>query len=193
MLRAYSTFPSGGKLVEPYYIESVEDRHGNILEKHQHQQFAQVLSPEVASITTWLLEQVARGGTATRAYRELRVTLGGKTGTTDSYKDLWFVGFTNDIITGTWVGYDQPTSVGAGHTGGWTALPIWIDYMKTAVKGYEDRPFRMRGDIEWAEIDEEKGTRVTTGGRRYPFIRGTEPESSGVAAGQLTSDDLTEL
>jgi penicillin-binding protein 1A len=193
LLRAYSTFASGGALIEPYYIEQVLDRDDNVLESHQPKKFAQVITPEVASITTWLLQGVATGGTGARAYNELRVPVAGKTGTTDDHKDTWFVGFTSSLITGTWIGYDKPRSLGAGHTGGKTALPPWIAYMKEAKKTYAAKSFPMRGNIEWANIDEEKGIHVTSGGRAFPFITGTVPESSGVAAGQVTAEDLTEL
>ena len=123
----------------------------------------------------------------------MKIPVAGKTGTTDSQKDAWFVGFTSELITGTWVGYEKPRNLGAGHTGGQTALPSWIDFMKFAKKKYPNKRFAERGEIEWANIDEEKGIHVTSGGRTYPFIKGTVPESSGVAAGQVTAEDLMEL
>ena len=89
--------------------------------------------------------------------------------------------------------YEKPQNMGAGHTGGVTALPPWIEYMKFATKNYKNRSFPMRGEIVWANIDEEKGINITSGGRSYPFITGTVPESSGVAAGQVTAEDLMEL
>ena len=83
--------------------------------------------------------------------------------------------------------------MGAGHTGGVTALPPWIEYMSEAKKKYTNKRFQERGEIIWANIDEDKGINVTSGGRTYPFIPGTVPESSGVAAGQVTAEDLMEL
>jgi penicillin-binding protein 1A len=153
------------------------------------------MEPEVASITRWLLEGVVQGGTGFQASKQLELKgLGGKTGTTNDEKDTWFIGFTNDVITAVWVGYDQPRSLGISSTGGRTALPIWIDYMRVAAPKDKDRPFTLRGDIEWAQIDEEKGNRVSSGGRSYPFIEGTAPESTGLKAGQVSMDDLdTEL
>ena len=192
LLRAYSAFPSGGKLVEPYFIEEVRDIKGAVLEKHEPKEHQQVIEPEVAAITTWLLQGVVQEGTAARAGR-LGLNLGGKTGTTNDEKDAWFVGFSNDVITGVWVGYDQPRSMGVSSTGGKTALPIWMKYMEQAVPKEDDRPFPMRGDIEWASIEETTGRRVTSGGRRYPFLRDTVPESTGIAAGQVTTQDFTEL
>lgn len=192
LVRAYSGFASGGLLVEPYYIEEVTDRNGKVLEKHESADFERVMDPEVASIATWLLQGVVQGGTGHKASAELGLQgLAGKTGTTNDYKDTWFVGFTNDVITAAWVGYDQPRSLGVSSTGGRTALPIWIDYMREAAPKEKDRPFPMRGDIEWAQIDEATGRRVSGGGRSYPFIAGTTPESTGYKAGEVSMDDLT--
>ncbi len=193
LLRAYSTFATDGRLVQPYYIEKVLDRDGKVLEQHTPQEFPQVIRPEVASITNWLLQQVARAGTGAPAYQALRINIGGKTGTTQDYKDTWFVGFSPDVIAAAWVGFDEPRSLGVSSTGGRTSLPIWIDTMRVAAPPEKDRPFRMTGDLEWAIIDESRGTRVTSGGLSYPFIRGTAPSSTGVAAGELTVDDFTDL
>lgn len=195
LVRAYSAFPTGGQLIQPYTIEEVRDRNGNVLESHQNTQPLQVMTPEVASIATWLLQGVVQGGTASIAAGELgMVGLGGKTGTTNDFKDAWFIGFTNDVITATWVGFDQPRSLGQSSTGGRTALPIWIDYMRVAAPKERDRAFPMRGDIEWATIDEKTGRRVSGGGRAFPFLPGTAPESTGLQAGQVSMEDLaTEL
>ena len=195
MVRAYSGFASGGYLIEPYYIDEVRDRKGDVLEKHERQEFTPVMDPAVASIATWLLQGVVQGGTGYRASKELGLKgLAGKTGTTNEEKDTWFVGFTNDVITASWVGYDQPRSLGVSSTGGRTALPIWIDYMKAAAPKDADRPFPMRGEVEWASIDEKTGRRVSGGGIAYPFVKDTVPESSGLRAGQVAIEDLaTEL
>ena len=191
LVRAYSAFPSGGKLIEPYYVEEVRDRHGALLEQHAPTEFAQVMEPGVASITTWLLEGVVSEGTGNLAKRELGLAaLGGKTGTTNEEKDAWFVGFTNDTITSVWVGFDQPKSLGISSTGGRTALPIWIDYMRVAAPKSKDRPFTVRGPLDTANIDEETGRRVSEGGRTYPFLPGTAPESTGIGAGQVSLEDL---
>ena len=128
------------------------------------------------------------------AVAEGRLRLGGKTGTTNDEKDTWFVGMSPDVITAAWVGYDQPRTLGISSTGGRTALPIWMEYMREAAPKDKDRPFPIWGDIEWAQIEEETGRRVTDGGRRYPFLEDTTPEATGVSAGQVTLEDLaTEL
>ena len=195
LMRAYSAFASNGNLVEPYYIDSVRDRDGVLLEAHDTQKFKQVIEPGVASIATWLLQGVVDGGTGYKAKKALELRgLAGKTGTTNDEKDAWFVGFTPNIITAAWVGFDQPKSLGVSSTGGRTALPIWIDYMREAAPKSDDRSFKWDGDLEWAEIDEITGRHVSSGGRKYPFLEGTVPESTGIAAGQLTIDDIaTEL
>lgn len=193
LLRAYSPFATDGRLVQPYYIERVLDRDGEVLEQHSPQEFPQVIRPEVATIANWLLQSVITSGTGYDARRELGLTLGGKTGTSQDYKDTWFVGFSPDVLTAAWVGFDEPRSLGVSSTGGRTALPIWIDVMREAAPKSKDRPFPTYGEIDWATIDEKRGTRVTSGGLRYPFIRGTVPTSSGVAAGELTVEDFTEL
>ncbi len=192
MIRAYSAFASGGHLIQPYYVEEVKDRDGKVLESHKPQEFPQVMDPAVASIATWLLQGVVQGGTGARASVELKLQgLAGKTGTTNEEKDTWFVGFTNDVVTAAWVGYDQPRTLGVSSTGGRTALPIWIDYMKVAAPKDNDRPFPMRGEVEWASIDEKTGRRVSGGGASYPFVKGTVPESSGLRAGQVAIEDLS--
>ncbi len=195
MIRAYSAFSSGGKLVMPYYIEEVLDRDGTVLEQHTPEPFEQVLDPAVASIGTWLMQGVVQYGTAVRAKNALGLRgLAGKTGTTNDYKDAWFVGFTNDVITAAWVGYDQPRSLGISSTGGKTALPIWIDYMKVAAPKSKDRNFRMSSNVSYAQIDESSGKRVTEGGVQYPFLPGTVPESTGLREGQVGIEDVgTEL
>jgi penicillin-binding protein 1A len=195
LIRAYSAFPTGGRLVQPYTIEEVVDRDGNVLERHEPGPPVQVVEPAVASITTWLLEGVARYGTGAQAYQALRLEgLGGKTGTTNDEKDAWFVGFTPEVITAVWVGFDQPRSLGISSTGGRTALPIWIDYMKVAAPQSRDRAFPMRGALTYAMIDEATGRRVVSGGVSYPFLEGTVPEGSGLKAGQVSIEDIsTEL
>jgi membrane carboxypeptidase/penicillin-binding protein len=191
MIRSYSAFATGGKLIEPYYVEEVRDREGNVLEKHEPVEPPLVMDPAVASISNWLMEGVVQGGTASQAGRELGLKgLAGKTGTTNDEKDAWFVGYTNDVVTAVWFGFDQPRTLGVSSTGGRTALPVWIEYMKAAAPRDKDRPLPTRGDLQYAMIDEASGRRVTSGGVNYPFLAGTVPESTGAGAGQLMIEDL---
>jgi penicillin-binding protein 1A len=191
MVRAYSAFANSGRLVEPYTVVEVKDRHGKVLERHEAVEPPQVMDPAVASIGTWLMKGVVTNGTAARASSELNLRgLAGKTGTTNDEKDAWFVGYTNDVITAVWTGYDDPKSLGISSTGGRTSLPLFVDYMKVAAPKEKDRDFPMVGEIDWANIDEQTGYAVTGGGMSYPFLKGTVPESTGGRAGELTLEQL---
>ncbi len=190
LMRAYSAFAAEGKLIEPYYIEEVVDRDGEVLEKHAPAQHVQVIDPALASIMSWLLQGVVQEGTAARA-NSLGVTLAGKTGTTNDEKDTWFVGYSPDVITAVWVGFDTPKPLGISSTGGRTALPIWMEYMKVAAPKEKNRDFPMHSSLEWASIEDATGRRVERGGRRYPFLPDTAPQSTGISAGQVTLEDLT--
>ncbi|MEE2751413.1 MAG: penicillin-binding transpeptidase domain-containing protein, partial [Myxococcota bacterium] len=188
LTRAYTAFPTQGQVVDPYFIESVKDRDGNILEQHELAERRDAMEPPVAGIMTWLLEQVARSGTAARTNR-LGIHAAGKTGTTNDHKDAWFMGFTPDVITATWVGYDKPRSMGVSSTGGRVALPIWMEYMKTAYPKSRDRPFPIIPDVEWIPIDESNG-RVAIGGRSMPFLLDTIPKGPTLELGQKSTQDL---
>jgi penicillin-binding protein 1A len=133
LTRAYSVFPNQGALVEPMFIERIEDRDGRVLAENRPQK-RQVLNPRTAEIMTHLLMGVVERGTATRV-RVLGRPMGGKTGTTNRTRDAWFLGFTPSVITGTWVGMDDERSLGPKETGSQAAAPIFIAYMKEALKG----------------------------------------------------------
>jgi penicillin-binding protein 1A len=140
LTRAYSVFPNGGYLIDPVFIERIEDRDGRLLWEAKTQR-QQVIKPESAEIMTYLLQGVVQHGTATRV-RVLKRPMGGKTGTTNKTKDAWFIGFTPSLITGVWVGMDTEKSLGGRETGSQAAAPIFINYMAEALKGQpvEDFP-----------------------------------------------------
>lgn len=139
----------------------------------------QLIRPETAYVITSILQASVEeeGGTGQRA-RVLGRPTAGKTGSTSSYYDAWFMGYTADIATGVWVGYDQERPLGRGEVGGRTALPIWIDYMKEAHEGLPVRGFPMPDGIVFASIDNETGKLPSSSSRsvvRQAFIEGTEP------------------
>ena len=190
LARAYSVLaPPYGQKVEPYFIESVEDRDGNKLEEHQPIPNEQVVDPAVGGIGTWLLRHVATGGTGARS-NSLGTHVAGKTGTTNDYKDTWFVGFSPEVITAVWVGYDTPRSMGYGSTGSYVALPMWIDYMAVAWPKERDYPFPEIPGVTYASIDETTGGVVTSGGRGMPFLPGTVPTGQRIEAGQVSTEDF---
>jgi len=132
LIRAYSVFPNRGYLVEPTFIDRIEDRDGRVLwEARLRRQL--VLNQESADIMTQLLLGVVERGTATRV-RVLQRPMGGKTGTTNKTRDAWFIGFTPSLITGVWVGMDDERSLGPKETGSQAAAPIFISYMREALK-----------------------------------------------------------
>lgn len=189
LTRAYSSFATYGKLVEPHWIDRVVDRDGTVIESWTPPEaWPQVIDKGVASIAHWLLVQVVQGGTASKAQR-LGLNLAGKTGTTNDFFDAWFVGYNPDLITTVWVGYDQPRSMGQSFTGGETSLPIWMDYMEEAAPKDKDRPFPPLPGVESVPIDESTG-RVAKGGYPIPMLPGTAPTNTVVEVGQKTSEDL---
>ncbi len=203
LTRAYAVIANRGRWVQPWTIVEVLDRDGqlaqplpgsNFAPRHAPVEPVQVVDPAVAALATWLLENVATSGTGYQAHRDLGVHVAGKTGTTNDEKDAWFVGFTPDVVTAVWVGFDEPRSLGGGATGGAFALPIWVDAMKVAVAGRKDRAFPMGNGIVWTPIDEATGEAVVSGGRSYPFLPGTVPEGTPYRAGEARLQDLaTEL
>jgi penicillin-binding protein 1A len=132
---AYGTFANGGIYNEPVVITKIIDWKGKVL-LERYQDARQATSPEVAYLMTSMMQSVIQHGTA-RALRALERPAAGKTGTTNDYDDAWFIGYTPELVTGVWVGRDDHEPLGDGETGGKVAAPIWLDYMKEAMK---DRP-----------------------------------------------------
>ena len=123
----------------------------------------QVLSEQTAYLITSLMQSVITRGTGGRA-ASLGKTLAGKTGTTNEYVDAWFIGYSPEILTGVWVGNDAGSKpLGPGEAGSRAALPIWIEFMKTALKGRPDLPFATPPGIETAVIDPATGLLANDG------------------------------
>ncbi len=151
----------------------------------------QLIRPQTAFVTTTLLQAVIdeTGGTGGRA-RALGRPSAGKTGSTNGYYDGWFVGYTPDIVTGVWTGFDQEKSLGRGEVGGRTALPIWVEYMKMAHEGLPERGFTTPEGIVFANIDNTTGKLASPSSKlvvRQAFIEGTEPQST--AGENITPDE----
>lgn len=138
MAVAYSVFANQGFLVNPILISKVTDTHGTILNKAKIRlpdESMRTLSARNAFVMSSLLQEVTRTGTAAKAQALLKRTdLYGKTGTTNDAMDAWFAGFQPSLTTIVWVGYDTPRKLGDRETGGGLALPIWIDYMRHALR-----------------------------------------------------------
>jgi len=129
---AYSAFPNGGLVVRPRDILRVRDADGGVAYQ-QTVDTDRVLSPEVAyQMTSMLQDAISRGTGAPALALGVRFPAGGKTGTTNDFKDAWFVGFSSSVVAGVWVGYDQPQTIGPDAFGSRVALPIWSDFMTHA-------------------------------------------------------------
>lgn len=123
-----------------------------------YQAAPRVVSEETAFLMQNLLGQVVKSGTARKAKEQLgRDDLAGKTGTTNDFNDAWFSGFNNDVITTVWFGYDQPTTLGRGESGARAALPIWIEYMRTALDGVAERESIAPPGIVQRYVDQDSG------------------------------------
>ena len=138
LTRAYGIYASGGYKVEPYAIERVESSRGRILYSAPRARIEKVLDTDVAAAMTSMLKMVVKHGTGMAA--NIGKPCAGKTGTTDNYKDAWFVGYTPSVVTGVWVGNDDNSRMG-GLTGGTVPAIIWRDVMKKATEPYGNEDF----------------------------------------------------
>ncbi len=142
----------------------------------------QLMKPTTAYLTTSLLKAVIedKNGTGGRA-KALGREVAGKTGSSNGYYDAWFIGYTPQIATGVWVGFDHEKTIGKGEVGGRAALPIWLDYMKAAHENLPIVTFPVPEGIVFANIDSETGKLPTAQSKsiiRQAFLEGTEPTSS---------------
>lgn len=150
----------------------------------------QLIRPTTAYVMTTLLKGVVEdpNGTGGRA-RAVGREVAGKTGTTNNYFDAWFIGYSPQIATGVWVGFDKEKSIGKGEVGGRAALPIWTDYMKAAHEGLPQMTFPVPDGIVFANIDSETGKLASASTKkilRQAFVEGTEPTASQNKAEEAT-------
>ena len=147
---AYSVFPNGGQLAEPHSVLMVRDAQGNLLHVEQPK-VHDAMDVRTAYIMTRMLRGVVERGTGTAA-RVAGQVVAGKTGTTNSYADAWFIGFTPDVVAGCWVGNDDHTSLGGGRAGGQTAAPIVGEFLKTYLQDRPKRDFLVPDGIRDADV-----------------------------------------
>lgn len=200
LTRAYAIFASSGKLVVPKYIRSVHDRDNELLlssvvlrnnletqvqdssETQTNVKKAdgdQILEESEAFLASHLIQGVVSHprGTGRRA-KKLKRPIGGKTGTTNEQGDAWFVGYSPNLVTGVWVGFDSKIGLGRGETGGRAALPIWLEYMESALQNHPVLEFPVPEGIFFARVDATTGKLATSAGENtffQAFIEGTEP------------------
>jgi len=155
LVRAYSVFNNLGYLVQPVIITKIVDRDGNVLEE-AHPVREKVIEQNTAYIMTSLLEGVVKRGTGHRV-RALNRPVAGKTGTTNNLFDAWFAGYTPRYTTGTWVGFDDDSSLGISETGSRAAAPIWLGFMQRVLADKPVRVFQVPEGVVFAKIDAETG------------------------------------
>ena len=177
---AYTTFPNGGMRGDPSPLRAVLGVSGRPYYPVSNQQ-VRVIPTETATLMTGLLEDVVTFGIAYPLRKKFGFTrpVAGKTGTTNDYKDAWFVGFTPDITAGVWVGYDTPKPMGA--VAAEMALPVWAKLVSRLLTGFPPTEFESDQHVELAWIDPYGGalhTRNCPYNMRVPFLPGTSPRDT---------------
>ena len=176
MASAYALLANGGKKIEPYIYDRLQNRRGETIRKVDQRACEgcseawmeglappvlpdvreQRMNPVTAYQITTMLEGAVRRGTGTGAAVG-STPLAGKTGTTNEFRDAWFVGFSPDLVAGVFVGFDNPQSLGPRRSGGAVAAPIFRDFMEKALKGAPAIPFRIPSGVRLVEVDAETG------------------------------------
>lgn len=212
LTNAYAMLVNGGKKITPTLIEVIQNNDGKIIYKRdtrtcntcyisentpsyaiQHvsstppilpDNRTQIIDPNTAYQMVSILEGVVKRGTGMKA-KQLKRTLGGKTGTTNDSFDSWFIGFSPDMVVGVYSGFDQPKTLGKKETGASIALPIFVDFMEKALADTQDIPFRVPKDIQLVRIDKNTGLLPSPATKRRDIITeafkiGTAPKIKGI-------------
>jgi penicillin-binding protein 1A len=213
MVTAYSMFDNGGRRVKPTLVDRIQDRYGHTIYRHDERECRgcdgdkwrnqgepslvdrreQVIDPMTAYQITSMMEGVVQRGTAT-AVREVGKPIAGKTGTTNDEKDVWFIGYSPDIVCGVYMGYDKPRHIGRLATGGHVAAPIVRDFLKVALADKPPIPFRVPPGIKLIRADAKTGMRAGPGDPRAileAFKPGTAPPDSYSVMGAETASGVS--
>ncbi|MGR3484738.1 MAG: penicillin-binding protein 1A [Paracoccaceae bacterium] len=190
MVAAYAMFANGGERVEPTLIDRVQDRYGRTVYRHDTRDcldcaqpvLAGGLGPRIRSdrervmdeVTAYqltsMMEGVVERGTARRTVN-LPVPIAGKTGTTNDAKDVWFVGYSDRIVAGCYIGFDQPRSLGRGASGGGMCGPVFNAFMQVAIDKYGGGEFDVPDQCEFINIDRFSGARLPDGASGANVVR----------------------
>ncbi len=151
----YGVFLNQGNRVDPFAVKLVKDNTGQTLEVTESQP-REVVTRETAYLITNMMEDVVQKGTG-QAAKALGRPIAGKTGTTNDYINAWFIGGTPNLVTGVYVGFDDRRSLGESETGARAALPIWVNFMKDALKQLPVVPFEIPDGVTFVKIDTSTG------------------------------------
>ncbi|WP_368373033.1 penicillin-binding protein 1A [Rubellimicrobium arenae] len=178
MVAAYAMFANGGERVEPTLVDRVQDRYGQTIYRHDQRicidcgqptlpagqaphiqsDRQRIMNAVTAYELTSMMEGVVQRGTAAKAIN-LPVPIAGKTGTTNEAKDVWFIGFSSNLVAGCYIGYDTPRSMG-GASGGGVCAPVFQEFMEQAVQRYGGGPFAVPPECTFINIDRFSGARL---------------------------------
>ncbi|RAU17349.1 peptidase [Nitrincola tibetensis] len=189
----YAVFANGGYKVEPYFIQAIHNENNPVVLPENsgnafmetnaglnasNRESMRIIQASTAYILADILKDVIRRGTGRSALSLNRPDLAGKTGTTNSQRDVWFSGFNRDIVATAWIGFDQPAPLGRREFGGTAALPIWIEFMQTVSKHYPVKEFERPSDVRTVSVDPNTGLLAYPGqSNAIPelFRQGSEP------------------
>lgn len=178
MAQGYAAFANGGFRIDPYFITRIDTHDGKTIFQARPtiacpdctddnpasvDAAKRILTPQVHYMMNSMLQDVIRTGTAKAALRLRRPDIAGKTGTTNDYRDAWFNGYATGMVAVCWMGFDSFKSLGKKETGGELALPMWIDFMKTAVENIPPKVFPQPSGLTTAKIDPGSGMAAGSG------------------------------
>jgi penicillin-binding protein 1A len=195
LTKAYGVFANQGNIFKPIFIKKILDRDGNLLEENlpifypkESPGEEQILTPQTAFLITYLLQGVVQHGTGWRA-RSLGRPAAAKTGTTDQFMDAWFIGYTPEMITGVWAGFDEERSLGENETGARAASPIWVSFMSKILKDKPKKDFPIPEGIEFMKIDPKTGlSGLDKEGILECFKEGTGPSQKATSSLETSTD-----
>jgi len=213
MVSAYAVFANGGRQIKPSLIDRIQDRYGKTIFKHEERsceactatawlsqeepevtdEREQVLDPMTSYQITSMMEGVVTRGTAAGKI-DLGMPTAGKTGTTNEEKDAWFVGYTPDLVAGVFIGFDNPTPMGRGATGGELSAPVFNEFMKGALEGSRPVDFRVPEGMKLIAINRKTGMQAEPGGADVimeAFKPGTGPSDvySVIGSDEIATGD----
>jgi penicillin-binding protein 1A len=212
MVTAYSMFDNGGRRVIPTLIDRIQDRYGHTIYKHDQRECVgcdaskwdnqveptlidrreQVIDAMTAYQITSLMEGVVQRGTAT-VVREVGKPIAGKTGTTNDEKDVWFIGYSPDVVCGVYMGFDKPRHIARLATGGHLAAPVVKDFLKVTLADKPPIPFSVPPGIKLIRVEAKTGMRAGPGDTKVileAFKPGTAPPDSYSVIGAETANGV---
>jgi penicillin-binding protein 1A len=206
VVRGYSVIANGGFLIEPYFISKISDAHGQVLQEAKPvkacpecppeitvddptaQLARRTVDPQTDYMLTSMMHDVVVRGTGAAVNSLGRKDLAGKTGTSNDETDAWFNGFQASLAATVWVGYDQPAPLGKGEVGGRAALPIWMDFMRGALKGVAENPPVVPSGMTSVRINAVNGKLAWEGTEKVIYevlpLDHLPPQDDGVVPGQ---------